>query len=107
MAIINKTALVEKLLLTNTFAGQTKKYTTEFVEDFFQMIADEVIAGNTVRIVVESAGIKDILTKSKGSSNPHNMVKATMDALISLKDPAVVAKQRGIPLEELEERMKN
>lgn len=50
MAIINKTVLVEKLLLTNAFAGQTKKFTTEFVEDFFKMIADEVVAGNTVSI---------------------------------------------------------
>ena len=47
---INKVALVEKLLLTDAFSTHTKKYTTEFVEDFFKMIADEVIAGNTISI---------------------------------------------------------
>ncbi len=66
-----------------------------------------VIAGGAVRAILEAVGVQNILTKCLGSHNPHNMVKATMDALISLKDPAVVAKQRGIPLEELEERMKN
>ena len=47
---INKAALVEKLLLTDAFSTHTKKYTTEFVEDFFKMVADEVIAGNTISI---------------------------------------------------------
>lgn len=50
MATINKAALVEKLLLTDAFAGQTKKFTTEFVEDFFKMMADEIVAGNTISI---------------------------------------------------------
>ena len=57
-----------------------------------------VIAGNTVRTVVESAGIKDILTKSKGSSNPHNVVKATFKALLDIRRPEEVAKMRGISL---------
>jgi small subunit ribosomal protein S5 len=57
-----------------------------------------VIAGGAMRAVLESAGIKDVLAKSKGSSNPHNVVKATFDALSSMRDPITVAKQRGISL---------
>lgn len=64
-----------------------------------------VIAGGPVRAVLEVVGIQDILTKCIGSRNPHNVVKATMKGLQSLKDPAVVAKQRNIPLEELEKFM--
>jgi small subunit ribosomal protein S5 len=57
-----------------------------------------VIAGGGVRAVVEAAGIKDILTKSMGSSNILNVVKATMMALEQLKDPASVAARRGVSL---------
>lgn len=57
-----------------------------------------VIAGGAMRAVLESAGIKDVLAKSKGSSNPHNVVKATFDALIKMRAPHVVAQQRGISL---------
>ena len=60
-----------------------------------------VIAGGGVRAVVEAAGIKDILTKSLGSSNILNVVKATMQALDELKDPAVEAERRGRPIEAL------
>ncbi|QMU63720.1 MAG: 30S ribosomal protein S5 [Flavobacteriaceae bacterium] len=58
-----------------------------------------VIAGGAVRAVLESVGIHDVLSKSQGSSNPHNVVKATFDALLQLRSAAVIAKQRGISLE--------
>jgi small subunit ribosomal protein S5 len=57
-----------------------------------------VIAGGAMRAVLESAGITDVLAKSKGSSNPHNVVKATVDALIKMRDPLTVAQQRGVSL---------
>lgn len=60
-----------------------------------------VIAGGAMRAVLESAGITDILAKSKGSSNPHNVVKATVDALAQLRDPATIADIRGISLEKV------
>ncbi len=55
-----------------------------------------VIAGGAMRAVLESVGVRDVLAKSKGSSNPHNVVKATMDALTQLRDARMVAKDRGI-----------
>ncbi|TYP98054.1 SSU ribosomal protein S5P [Tenacibaculum adriaticum] len=58
-----------------------------------------VIAGGAVRAVLESVGIHDVLSKSQGSSNPHNVVKATFDALLQLRSAATIAKQRGISLE--------
>ncbi|MEM6645790.1 MAG: 30S ribosomal protein S5 [Bacteroidota bacterium] len=60
-----------------------------------------VIAGGGVRAVLESAGFTDILSKSLGSSNPHNQVAATIDALNRLQDPAEVAKRRGISLKKV------
>jgi small subunit ribosomal protein S5 len=60
-----------------------------------------IIAGGGVRAVVESIGIHNVLTKSLGSNNPHNMVKATIDALARLKDPAEIARLRGKTLEEV------
>lgn len=57
-----------------------------------------VIAGGGVRAVVEAAGIRDILTKSKGSANILNVVKATVKALNELQDPVEVAQNRGLPV---------
>jgi small subunit ribosomal protein S5 len=60
-----------------------------------------LIAGGGVRAVLESAGVRDVLTKSLGSSNPHNVVKATMAALKGLTDASGAASRRGITLPEL------
>lgn len=60
-----------------------------------------VIAGGAMRAVLESVGVKNVLAKSKGSSNPHNVVKATVDALINLRDPYSVADLRGISLDKV------
>jgi small subunit ribosomal protein S5 len=57
-----------------------------------------VIAGGAMRAVLEAAGVHNVLAKSKGSSNPHNVVKATIDALVNMRAPHEVAMQRGIKL---------
>ena len=58
-----------------------------------------VVAGGAMRAVLESVGITDVLAKSKGSSNPHNLVKATVKALEELRDARMVAQNRGISVE--------
>ena len=60
-----------------------------------------VIAGGAMRAVLESVGVTDVLAKSKGSSNPHNVVKATMDALVKMRDAASIAQQRGLSMEKV------
>jgi small subunit ribosomal protein S5 len=60
-----------------------------------------VIAGGAMRAVLEMAGVHDVLAKSQGSSNPHNVVKATIVALASLRSPLEVARQRGISMDKL------
>ena len=60
-----------------------------------------VKAGGAMRAVLESVGVKNVLAKSKGSSNPHNLVKATFEALLELRDAATVADQRGVNLDKV------
>lgn len=60
-----------------------------------------VIAAGGVRAILELAGVQDVLTKSLGSSNPHNTIKATLRGLTSMEDVAGVAARRGIPIEKV------
>ena len=60
-----------------------------------------VIAGGAVRAVMTSAGVQNVLTKSIGTTNPHNVIKATFDALVQLRDKSDVASARGKQVEEL------
>jgi small subunit ribosomal protein S5 len=60
-----------------------------------------VIAGGAVRAVLDSVGVHDVLSKSQGSSNAHNVVKATFDALLQLRSAHTVAKQRGVSLDKV------
>lgn len=62
-----------------------------------------VIAGGPVRAVLESAGVQDILTKSLGTKNPHNVVRATFQGLSSLRNAKAVAQVRGMTVEEIEQ----
>ncbi|MFR9521024.1 MAG: 30S ribosomal protein S5, partial [Rikenellaceae bacterium] len=60
-----------------------------------------IIAGGAMRAVLESVGVKNVLAKSKGSSNPHNLVKATVGALCELRDAYSVAQVRGISMKQV------
>ena len=60
-----------------------------------------VVAGGAMRAVLESVGVKDVLAKCKGSSNPHSVVKATINALLQMKDPYTVSQLRGISLDKV------
>ena len=60
-----------------------------------------VIAGGAVRAVLDAVGVHNVLSKSQGSSNPHNVVKATFNGLMRLRDPLAVSKQRGVSLNKI------
>ncbi|MFO8055184.1 MAG: 30S ribosomal protein S5 [Bacteroidales bacterium] len=60
-----------------------------------------VIAGGAMRAVLESVGVKNVLAKSQGSANPHSVVKATIDALVKMRDPVTVAQHRGVSLDKV------
>jgi small subunit ribosomal protein S5 len=60
-----------------------------------------VIAGGAVRAVLEAVGVHDVLSKTQGSSNPHNVVKATFDALLQLRSAKAIARQRGVSLDKV------
>ena len=60
-----------------------------------------LVAGGAMRAVLESVGVKDVLAKSKGSSNPHNLVKATIEALSQMRDAYTIAGTRGISMEKV------
>lgn len=60
-----------------------------------------VIAGGAVRAIMQAAGVRDVRTKVLGSANPHNVVRATFDGLVNMKDPLEVARLRGKQVEEL------
>lgn len=60
-----------------------------------------VVAGGAMRAVLESVGVKDVLAKAQGSTNPHNLVKATVEALTQLRDPRTIAETRNISIEKV------
>jgi small subunit ribosomal protein S5 len=94
-----KKNLIKVPIIKGTIPHQiTAKYSSSMV--FMKPAANGtgVIAGGAMRAVLESVGVKDVLCKSKGSSNPHNVVKATFEALGQMRDAYTVANERGLEL---------
>lgn len=97
-----KKNLVKVPIFNNTIPHeQTGKYSGAKVWLKPASDGSGVKAGGAMRAVLESVGVKDVLAKSKGSSNPHNLVKATMDALMEMRDAYTVADHRGVSLEKV------
>lgn len=80
---------------------QSAKYGDAFVFLKPASSGTGVKAGGAMRAVLESVGVKDVLAKSKGSSNPHNLVKATFAALLEMRDAITVANHRGVNLDKV------
>ncbi len=97
-----KKNLIKVPILNNTLPhAQEGKYSGALVLIRPAGPGTGVIAGGAMRAVLESVGVKDVLAKSKGSSNPHSVVKATIDALIKLRDPHTIAQLRGVSLDKV------
>jgi small subunit ribosomal protein S5 len=106
-AISKATEKAKKEIVRINLSGNTIPYTTFGKYGAGKVVLKPaspgtgVIAGGPVRAICEVVGIKDILTKVIGSQNPHNIVKATMSALVSLEDAGIIARKRGMTLAEL------
>ena len=97
-----KKNLVKVPLLNGTVPHeQIGKFSGGFVLIKPAAVGTGVIAGGAMRAVLESAGVHNVLAKSKGSSNPHNVVKATIDALAQMRDAIGVSQQRGVAMERI------
>lgn len=97
-----KKNLIKVPVLNHTLPHEViGKYSGAFVYMKPASAGTGVIAGGAMRAVFESVGIKDVLAKSKGSSNPHSVVKATINALLQLRDPYTVAQMRGVTLDKV------
>lgn len=97
-----KKNLIKVPIIKGTIPHQvTAKYSSSYV--FMKPAANGtgVIAGGAMRAVLESVGVKDVLCKSKGSSNPHNVVKATFEALSMMRDAYTIAQERGLKLDKV------
>jgi len=84
---------LNKATITHTVYG---KYSGGFIFMKPASPGTGIIAGGAMRAVLDMAGVHDVLAKSKGSSNPHNVVKATIDALVNMRDAHTIARNRGI-----------
>lgn len=107
VAITKANAVAKRHLIKVSLAGTTIPYETRVKFGAAEVLLKPaapgtgIIAGGTVRAVLEAAGIKDILTKSMGSSNPINVAKATVLALSQLKDPKQeIARRKGLAVKE-------
>lgn len=107
LAIAKATNQARKNLITITLRGTTVPYDVRGQHGASNVIirpaykGTGVIAGGAVRKVMEAAGIKDVLTKSLGASNPKNVAKATLNAFAQLRSAAELAKLRGKTVEEM------
>ena len=96
--IVNSEELKDRLVAINRVVKVTKGGRT-FTFAAIVVVGD--VAGGAMRAVLDSVGIKDVLAKSKGSSNPHNLVKATILALSEMRDAKTIAQHRGISMEKV------